>query len=207
VKLALARWRAAPDAPPPSHRPGALAARVLADLRAEREADGAAGLTARLPNGVRVTIDERVDRQFLMHTVSVKVAATACGPAMRGSARVRQTGWLRSTGIDAVAVPGCDPGFVDAVAALVAEPSLADALRCSRRTLQTSFQRVADVTPVGYLRTIRLNAVRRLLRTTPVQQLGVGEAAASWGFTHLGYFAREYRDLFGELPSQTTRPE
>lgn len=84
---------------------------------------------------------------------------------------------------------------------------LCRALRCSRRTLQTSFQRVADVTPVGYLRTIRLNAVRRLLRTTPVQQLGVGEAAASWGFTHLGYFAREYRDLFGELPSQTLRPE
>ncbi|RQV84998.1 helix-turn-helix domain-containing protein [Burkholderia anthina] len=84
---------------------------------------------------------------------------------------------------------------------------LCRALRCSRRTLQTSFQRVADVTPVGYLRTIRLNAVRRLLRTTSVRQLGVGEAAASWGFTHLGYFAREYRDLFGELPSQTLRPE
>ncbi|RQS65964.1 helix-turn-helix domain-containing protein [Burkholderia sp. Bp8963] len=83
---------------------------------------------------------------------------------------------------------------------------LCRALRCSRRTLQTSFQRVADVTPVGYLRTIRLNAVRRLLRTTSAQQLGVGEAAASWGFTHLGYFAREYRDLFGELPSQTLRP-
>ncbi|WP_175837042.1 helix-turn-helix domain-containing protein [Burkholderia anthina] len=84
---------------------------------------------------------------------------------------------------------------------------LCRALRCSRRTLQTSFQRVADVTPVGYLRTIRLNAVRRLLRTASAQQLGVGEAAASWGFTHLGYFAREYRDLFGELPSQTLRPE
>ena len=83
---------------------------------------------------------------------------------------------------------------------------LCRALRCSRRTLQTSFQRVADVTPVGYLRTIRLNAVRRLLRTTPVQQLGVGEAAASWGFTHLGYFAREYRDLFGELPSRRRAP-
>ncbi|MBN3819879.1 helix-turn-helix domain-containing protein [Paraburkholderia sp. Se-20369] len=83
---------------------------------------------------------------------------------------------------------------------------LCRALRCSRRTLQTSFQRVADVTPVAYLRTIRLNAVRRLLRTTSAQHLGVGEAAASWGFTHLGYFAREYRDLFGELPSQTLRP-
>lgn len=129
MKAALARWRAAPDAPPPGHRPGAIAARVLADLGAVRDADGGGSLTARLPNGVRVGIDERVDRQFLMHTVSVKVAATARGPAVQGRARVTQTGWLRRTGIDAMAVPGCDPGFVDTVAALVAEPSLADALR------------------------------------------------------------------------------
>ncbi|HDR9762064.1 TPA: DUF3156 family protein, partial [Burkholderia cepacia ATCC 25416] len=68
MKAALARWRAAPDAPPPGHRPGAIAARVLADLGAVRDADGGGSLTARLPNGVRVGIDERVDRQFLMHT-------------------------------------------------------------------------------------------------------------------------------------------
>jgi AraC-like DNA-binding protein len=78
-------------------------------------------------------------------------------------------------------------------------------LRCSRRTLQTSFQRVANVTPVEYLRSIRLNAVRRLLRSTNAAELLIGDAAARWGFTHLSYFAREYRDLFGELPSQTPR--
>lgn len=78
-------------------------------------------------------------------------------------------------------------------------------LRCSRRTLQTSFQRVANVTPVEYLRSIRLNAVHRLLRSTSVDELLIGDAAARWGFTHLSYFAREYRDLFGELPSQTVR--
>ncbi|HGL6719714.1 DUF3156 family protein [Burkholderia contaminans] len=129
MKAALARWRAAPDAPPPGHRPGAIAARVLADLHAVRDADGVGSPTARLPNGVRVSVEERVERQFLMHTVSVKVTATARGPAAQGSARVRQTGWLRRTGIDAMLVPGCDPGFVGTVAALVAEPSLADALR------------------------------------------------------------------------------
>ncbi|MDF3084965.1 DUF3156 family protein [Burkholderia sola] len=132
MKAALARWRAAPDAPPPGHRPGAIAARVLADLRGERDADGAGGVcgvTAQLPNGVRVSIDERVERQFLMHTVSVTVTAVAHGPAAQGCARVRQTGWLRCTGIDAVLVPGCDPVFGDALAALLAEPSLADALR------------------------------------------------------------------------------
>ena len=78
-------------------------------------------------------------------------------------------------------------------------------LRCSRRTLQTSFQRVANVTPVEYLRSIRLNAVHRLLRSTSAAELLIGDAAARWGFTHLSYFAREYRDLFGELPSQTPR--
>ncbi|MFM0503575.1 helix-turn-helix domain-containing protein [Paraburkholderia caffeinilytica] len=82
---------------------------------------------------------------------------------------------------------------------------LCRALRCSRRTLQTSFQRVANVTPVEYLRSIRLNAVRRLLRMTSAEELLIGDAACRWGFTHLGYFAREYRDLFGELPSQTPR--
>ncbi|RXV67677.1 DUF3156 family protein [Burkholderia stabilis] len=129
MKAALARWRAAPDELPLGHRPGAIAARVLADLHAARDADGAGSPAARLPNGVRVSVEERVERQFLMHTVSVKVAATVCGPAVQGRARIRQTGWLRRTGIDAVPAPGCDPGFVDTVAALVAEPSLADALR------------------------------------------------------------------------------
>lgn len=79
------------------------------------------------------------------------------------------------------------------------------ALRCSRRTLQTSFQRVANVSPIEYLRMVRLNGVRCLLRSTACEELGVGEAAARWGFTHASYFAREYRELFGELPSQTVR--
>lgn len=132
MKAALARWRVAPDAPPPGHRPGAIAARVLADLRAVRDDDdagGVGGATARLPNGVRVRVDECVERQFLMHTVSVKVTVAANGPAAQGSARVRQAGWLRRTGIAAVLAPGCDPAFIDTLAALLADPALADALR------------------------------------------------------------------------------
>ncbi|MCA8200999.1 DUF3156 family protein [Burkholderia sp. AU33545] len=130
MRLAFTRWRAAPDTPPSGYRPGAIAARVLADLGAVRDAHrGAAEPLARLPNGVRVSIEERVDRQFLMHTVSVQVSINADGPAAQGHARVLQTGWLRRTGIAAAAAPGCDPGFVRAVAALVADSSLVDALR------------------------------------------------------------------------------
>ncbi|VWC13596.1 hypothetical protein BPS26883_05486 [Burkholderia pseudomultivorans] len=126
MKAVLARWRTAPVPPPAGYRPGAIAARVLADLRAVRDADGA---TARLPNGVRVGVAEQVDRQFLMHTVSVKVTATARGPAASGHARVRQTGWLRRSGVQAIAAPGCDPAFERTIAALLTDAPLAGALR------------------------------------------------------------------------------
>ncbi|KAF7961934.1 hypothetical protein AWV80_27730 [Cupriavidus sp. UYMU48A] len=33
----------------------------------------------------------------------------------------------------------------------------------------------------------------------------IRDAAARWGFIHMGKFAIEYRNMFGYLPSQTTR--
>jgi AraC-like DNA-binding protein len=59
------------------------------------------------------------------------------------------------------------------------------------------------VPPARYLRLRRLNAVRReLLRAKP-GTVRVTDTAMRWGFWELGRFAREYRALFGELPSET----
>ena len=80
---------------------------------------------------------------------------------------------------------------------------LCQQLRVSRRTLQNSFQLIANTTPVDYLRSIRLNAVRRMLLTPEHAGHGIREAAGYWGFYHLGHFARDYRKLFCELPSET----
>ncbi|KAG8153176.1 DUF3156 family protein [Burkholderia catarinensis] len=195
MKAALARWRAAPAAPPPGHRPGAIAARVLADLDAVRDADEADGATARLPNGVRVSVEERVERQFLMHTVSVKVAASAGGPAAQGSARVRQTGWLRRTGIDAAIAPGCDPGFVDTVAALIAEPSLADALRPLHLTDCAIDARdgrwTLAIVPFGGSEVVnRMPSFRRYVRLT-------GEQAAALSAALLAFETALHRILRG----------
>lgn len=78
-------------------------------------------------------------------------------------------------------------------------------LRTSRRSLQNGFRQVVDTTPVHYLRSLRLNAVRaRLLATSPAA-LTVGQAATDAGFDHLSHFGARYRELFGELPSQTFR--
>jgi len=91
-----------------------------------------------------------------------------------------------------------------------APPSVAELcsrLRTSRRTLQDSFRQVADTTPVHYLRSVRLNAVRRRLMSTRAADLGVAQAAADRGFDHLSHFAERYKALFGELPSQTLRSD
>ncbi|HEY8878045.1 MAG TPA: helix-turn-helix domain-containing protein [Roseateles sp.] len=78
-------------------------------------------------------------------------------------------------------------------------------LRTSRRSLQNGFRQVADTTPVHYLRSLRLNAVRQRLLATPAGELSVSQAASDAGFEHLGHFGTRYRDLFGELPSHTFR--
>ncbi|GHU15365.1 hypothetical protein AGMMS50225_28560 [Betaproteobacteria bacterium] len=33
----------------------------------------------------------------------------------------------------------------------------------------------------------------------------VGDIAARWGFWHLSHFAADYKEMFGELPSDTLR--
>lgn len=82
---------------------------------------------------------------------------------------------------------------------------LCQRLQVSRRTVQNSFRSVAETTPVNYLRSVRLNGVRRSLMSTHPSELSIGDAAARWGFYHLSHFAAEYQELFGELPSQTRR--
>ena len=75
-------------------------------------------------------------------------------------------------------------------------------LGASRRKLQYCFQETLGINPVAYLRALRLNAARRELRigSSPVS---VQDVATRWGFWHLSRFSSEYRELFGERPSQT----
>ena len=80
---------------------------------------------------------------------------------------------------------------------------LCKAVGVSRRSLQTCFHEVMGTNPVNYLRTMRLNAARRELRSNDGKAGNVADVAARWGFWHLSHFATDYRNLFGELPSNT----
>ncbi|CAN7516443.1 helix-turn-helix domain-containing protein [Pseudorhodoferax sp. LjRoot39] len=85
--------------------------------------------------------------------------------------------------------------------------ALCTRLRVSRRTLQDSFRKVAETTPVDYLRAMRLNLVRQALHRTLPGAVDIGEVATHAGFSQLSHFARQYQRLFGELPSQTLRAD
>jgi AraC family ethanolamine operon transcriptional activator len=75
-------------------------------------------------------------------------------------------------------------------------------LHITRRTLQNCFQDSLGISPASYLRLVRLNAVRRELRSSPAEQT-IGDLAARWGFWHMGHFSHDYKALFGETPSNT----
>lgn len=78
----------------------------------------------------------------------------------------------------------------------------------SARTLEYAFKGVYGKGVMDSLRTFRLNEVRKkLLRSGHDVSTTVTSAAMDWGFWHLGEFSAAYKRLFGELPSETLRPQ
>ena len=77
------------------------------------------------------------------------------------------------------------------------------ALGVSRRTLFYSFEGVFGVSPMEYLKVQRLQGARRSLKQAAPDTASVLAIAHQWGFLHSGQFAKAYKALFHELPSQT----
>lgn len=75
----------------------------------------------------------------------------------------------------------------------------------SRRALEVEFGRKFGLGPSAFFKTIRLAEARRRLSHGSEEKLSVGDAMYETGFSHVGQFARAYRKLFGELPSETLR--
>lgn len=76
-------------------------------------------------------------------------------------------------------------------------------LETSTRTLHHGFVETFGISPIAYIRNLRLANVRRdLIRNTwPT----VTETAMYWNFQHLSRFSKAYQDAYGEIPSETAR--
>lgn len=82
---------------------------------------------------------------------------------------------------------------------------LCAALHVSERTLRYGFQECFGTSPIAYLKAHRLNGVRRQLKASSGDRKTVTDIAIQWGFWHMGQFARDFREMFGECPSKTLR--
>ena len=78
---------------------------------------------------------------------------------------------------------------------------IARSLGVSRRVLNYAFQHGLGIGTYQYVQMEKLHAARRKLKTGD----SVTETCLAFGFSTPSRFARQYRRLFGELPSETLR--
>ncbi|MDT7786269.1 MAG: hypothetical protein QOF58_4688 [Pseudonocardiales bacterium] len=79
---------------------------------------------------------------------------------------------------------------------------IAQAARVSIRAIQLAFRRHMDMTPMAYLRRVRLSCADADLRAA---NGSVTDIAARWGYARPSVFAAHYRVAYGVSPSKTLR--
>lgn len=144
-------------------------------------------------------IFENTPIQRMLSATVLKLALNALMPSTQHIEKIKPQS-LRTIGVRRV----IDYLQIHA-ASLPSIPELCKIANLSERSLEYGFREYLGVTPIRYLRLVRLNGVRRdLLMATPEKKTIVN-IALNWGFLELGRFSGEYRQLFNELPSKTLR--
>jgi AraC family ethanolamine operon transcriptional activator len=91
----------------------------------------------------------------------------------------------------------------DADLASVRVGDLCRATAVTQRTLEYGFQEGLGLSPLRFLRLLRLHAARRELAAAEAGSTTIADIADRLGLLHHSRFATEYADLFGEMPSET----
>ena len=81
---------------------------------------------------------------------------------------------------------------------------MATASGVPERTLHDAFCKFEGVSPMRYLRNLRLDRIHTQL-CAGGPDTSVTAIALGCGFSHLGRFAQAYAERFGERPSHTLR--
>jgi transcriptional regulator GlxA family with amidase domain len=79
---------------------------------------------------------------------------------------------------------------------------MAAAVNLTPRSVQSAFRLVRGCTPTQAIHRLRLLRVRHAL-SSGEPSLTVTDVAMTYGFFHLGRFACQYRERYGEKPSTT----
>lgn len=83
-------------------------------------------------------------------------------------------------------------------------PQISREIGASERSIHYAFQSVYGTTPKAFLKLQRMAAARTaLIKADPDES--IRSIMIDFGFVDAGHFARDYRQQFGELPSETIR--
>jgi AraC-like DNA-binding protein len=93
--------------------------------------------------------------------------------------------------------------FFDAGERRLSLADLCAVTKVSQASLYRAFEDVCGEAPLSYFRKRRMLRARSMLLAASQERGVIKRAALSSGLTHLGRFAVEYRQLFGESPSVT----
>jgi AraC-like DNA-binding protein len=83
--------------------------------------------------------------------------------------------------------------------------SIAKRSHTSVRALQEGFRRHLGMSPMAYLRLVRMRRAHQALLEADSSVASVAPIAYRWGFTNLGRFAAAHAARYGELPVETLR--
>lgn len=96
--------------------------------------------------------------------------------------------------------------FIDENAHLdIGLSDIAAAINVTPRSVQYTFRRHLGMTPLEYLRRVRLDRAHRDLQAADPAVNTVMEIAGRWRFGHPGRFSMAYKEAFGTHPSRTLR--
>jgi AraC family transcriptional regulator, ethanolamine operon transcriptional activator len=159
---------------------------VIAQLRA---------IVHRTPTVLETAAGQRAAGQKLLREVRNLLAAPITVELTRGRRAVPRRQIIRMA-IDFVDQHGREHLCVE---------QLATAAGVSERTLRDAFLEYFGVPPVQYLNRRTLHQIRKALIAADPSLVTVTEIATQFGVWQFGRLSRDYRSLFGELPSDTLR--
>jgi transcriptional regulator GlxA family with amidase domain len=85
----------------------------------------------------------------------------------------------------------------------ISAAEIAAAAYVTPRAVQLAFRRHLGITPMGYLRQIRLEQAHRELLNASPDDTTVTRIAADWQFANLSRFTACYLETYGVVPSHT----
>jgi AraC-like DNA-binding protein len=179
-----------------------------------RRLEFAADLDVTVPGGLSWATATRWATQelerpdgMMRHPLAVRALETALIEALLLGQRHTYTAEL-----NAPTPPSSNTAIRRAVELLEDQPerpwsaaSLAREAMLSVRSLHEGFRRDVGISPMSYLKQIRLRRTHRDLRAANPGTTSVREIAAHWGFLHHGRFSAAYRNQYGITPSDSLR--